>query len=238
MKIPTLVSSKFGRLTVVSRGPNNERGDAHWDCLCECGKSTTASGYNLRKGLTQSCGCLHKEKTSEASVRHGYLVKGSDATYVYHAYRNALRRCNTSSGQEYETYSARGITVEFSCFEEFAAELGPRPSPEHSVDRIDNSQGYKVGNIRWSTASMQMVNQRRRRNISGFLGVSPNRDRWKAVIAYENIKYHLGTFDTREEAARVYDLKAIELHGALARFNFPPKKLVSTAPDRAVSQAA
>lgn len=52
-----LVGQKFGKLTVLSRNGSNSRGSAKWECQCECGKTTTALGQNLKHGFKKSCGC-------------------------------------------------------------------------------------------------------------------------------------------------------------------------------------
>ena len=66
-KMIDMIGKKIGRLTVIERGPNNAQGKAHWKCLCDCGKIVLVSGTNLRNGKTQSCGCLQRDRTSEAS---------------------------------------------------------------------------------------------------------------------------------------------------------------------------
>ena len=45
-------------------------------------------------------------------------------------------------------------------FEQFLADVGPRPSPEMMIERIDKDQGYKPGNVKWATRSEQMLNRR------------------------------------------------------------------------------
>jgi len=75
-------------------------------------------------------------------------------------------RCENPACAAYARYGGRGITV---CarwrdsFEAFLADVGPRPSPRHSIDRKDNDKGYEPGNCRWATPSEQNANQRPRR---------------------------------------------------------------------------
>lgn len=56
-----LVGRKFGRLTVLEEHHRNSKYGIYWLCLCECGTEKPINGYNLKKGLTNSCGCLRKE---------------------------------------------------------------------------------------------------------------------------------------------------------------------------------
>jgi hypothetical protein len=72
-----------------------------------------------------------------------------------------LRRCYSHKDASWKNYGGRGITVEFASFEEFFAEVGPKPSPSHSIDRIDNDGHYEPGNVKWSTRSEQMRNKRK-----------------------------------------------------------------------------
>lgn len=71
-------------------------------------------------------------------------------------------RCDNQNVREYSRYGGRGIKVcdRWSSFENFYADMGPRPSPQHSIDRIDNEKGYEPGNVRWATRLEQNRNRR------------------------------------------------------------------------------
>lgn len=75
------IGNRYGRLTVVQRMPNNDYRQATWLCQCDCGNTIITTGTLLRKGATQSCGCLHKEQLSQRSkkqipfgTRYGHLT--------------------------------------------------------------------------------------------------------------------------------------------------------------------
>ena len=57
----------YGRLKVLKQADKHTKGQAFWECECSCGTLTTVLGTDLRKGHTQSCGCLQKERSSDAS---------------------------------------------------------------------------------------------------------------------------------------------------------------------------
>lgn len=84
-------------------------------------------------------------------------------TPEYRAWLNIKERCLNTSSRDYHRWGARGITVCDKWRNNFAAfltDVGYRPSPEHSIDRINNNGNYEPGNVKWSTAKEQANNRR------------------------------------------------------------------------------
>jgi len=77
----------------------------------------------------------------------------------YNSYHLAKKRCTAPSNNRYEHYSKLGIEFRFTCFAEWWDELGRKPTPKHSVDRIDGNGHYEVGNVRWASLQEQSVNR-------------------------------------------------------------------------------
>jgi hypothetical protein len=86
-------------------------------------------------------------------------------TPEYTAWNNAKKRCSNPMHPQWPYYGGRGIKFLFTSFERFFAELGPRPSPQHSLDRKDNDGNYEPGNVRWATAKEQSNNRRPRKAV-------------------------------------------------------------------------
>jgi hypothetical protein len=173
-----LTGQHFGRLTVIERGPNisYENGRsvvATWVCVCECGNRVTVRGRNLRSGTAQSCGCLRRERGIASNTTHGMTHSSEYQTYV-----SAKARCTNPKDQAWMNYGGRGIEFRFNSFEEFFAEVGPKPEPkrQYSLDRIDVNGNYEPGNVKWATRSEQNHNKRSIRKLQA------ERDRLREVL--------------------------------------------------------
>lgn len=159
-------SQRFGRLVALEYMGRN-KSSSLWKCGCDCGNTITTSLSRLRQGVTRSCGCLKKESSLRggnqrhcASLDFGVV----HAHPLYTIWTQMKCRCYSPKHNRYKYYGARGIKV---CdrwlgengFENFVADMGERPSKNHSLDRIDLNGDYTPANCRWATYKEQNRNR-------------------------------------------------------------------------------
>ncbi len=160
-----LTGQRFGRLLVT--GPFTVLTKrSFWGCSCDCGNLVTIQAAHLSGGHTRSCGCLQTESRHLSSITHG-----RSKTPEWFAWVGMMHRCRNPNNGSYGNYGGRGIKV---CerwlgeqgFGNFFADLGTKPSAEHTLERIDNNGGYEPANCRWATRDEQSRNKRNTRLLT------------------------------------------------------------------------
>jgi hypothetical protein len=181
---------EIGRLKVLSfAGTKNRK--RFWLCRCACGVEKSIQSSSLWRGVTQSCGCLLLETVS---------THRASRSAEYAAWKGIKRRCLNRRCKMYKFYGERGITV---CkrwkdsFDNFIADVGRRPSPNHSIDRIDNDGNYEPGNVRWATREVQ-DNNKTDSNFVEFNGEKLTVQQWakRLGIRFSTLKFRLARWGT------------------------------------------
>lgn len=161
--LKNLKGIQFGSLIVVARVPGRVAWKIRWRCLCVCGKQIVVRhDYLLHTNSPKRhCGCLSIKPQTFGSIHRA----------EYHVWKMMIARCHNPKNKTYKNYGARGITVceqWRNSFETFMADMGPRPSNEWSLDRIDPNGNYEPihsttgqKQVRWTTQKVQSRNKRK-----------------------------------------------------------------------------
>lgn len=187
-----ITGKKYGRWTVLYRLGNEGR---TWICQCECGTTKPVKNYVLWNGGSKSCGCFRDEDLAKRKTTHSHSPRNGKRARVWNIWSYAKTRCFNKNSTAYQNYGAKGITMceEWkNSFEKFLEDMGECPSDKHSLDRIDNSQGYFPGNCRWATMKEQARNKTNNRILT-FQGTTASLAEWceKLGVPYNRISGRL-----------------------------------------------
>lgn len=171
-----LEGTRFNRWTIVSFSHSrreSRKGFAFfWLCRCDCETERVVNVRLMFRGKSTSCGCWHSECTALQSFKHGHGKTGKTSP-EYRSWDHAIQRCsNPKWNKSWHRYGGRGIqTCEgFRNFSTFLSIVGLKPTPKHSIDRVNNNGNYSCGacaqcltenwpmNLRWATALEQAAN--------------------------------------------------------------------------------
>ena len=249
-----LTGQRFGRLLVLGRA-ENVKGRTAWLCRCNCGAEVVKITKYLRNGETTSCGCAAK---GVYQTKHGLSYKIPE----YAVWKRLRKRCNSPTAKDYDRYGGRGITVcpRWDSFVNFLADMGRRPSPDHSIERKNNDGGYSPENCVWATDAQQRRNKRtsviltrprdgKRMNIKDWareLGVTTGtinrrlRNGWSLDDALDpatknpHLRYltHNGKTQTMSNWARELGVRVQVLRNRLDSYHWPLERALTTSVER------
>jgi hypothetical protein len=192
-----------GRWKLIKRLPGKRR--PPWLCVCACGTEKNVDHFSLKNGVSRSCGCLQVELSEALHTTHGHSVRKTP-TPEYRTWCEISKRTTLKSFPLAHRYSGRGIRM---CqawrdsYAQFFADVGPKPTPRHSIDRKDNNGHYSCGkcpeciakgwpaNCRWATMTEQARNKSNNKKIS-FKGETKTLAEWA-----ESTGMKLGTLASR-----------------------------------------
>lgn len=180
-----LTGQRFGRLVVVERN-GTKNTFAMWLCKCDCGSEKTVQSAMLKRGQTQSCGCLSFEQKTSRATTHG-----QSKTLTYDRWCSMINRCTNPNQANFKRYGAAGISVcdRWGSFENFLADMGNCPAG-HTLDRWPNGGGnYEPGNCRWATPKQQ-ANNTKNSILVEYLGRSQTLKQWAEELGIKYATVH------------------------------------------------
>jgi len=127
---------------------------------CVCGAMHKRHLSSIVSGASKSCGCKIRKKLPILTTKHGMR---SSAEYL--SWLGMKSRCLNKNASNYKYYGALGVQVCDRWRESFASffeDMGPKPSKQHTIDRINPFGDYEPSNCRWATKVEQSQNQRRK----------------------------------------------------------------------------
>jgi hypothetical protein len=200
---------RFGMLVVVDRavpGP----GGAQWNCLCDCGNAIVATSQRLRVGDKRTCGCSTTSLRAASLTKHGGAKIGGAVSGrhspEYSSWLHMNQRCTNERFEHYDRYGGRGIRVcdrWRNSFQNFLLDMGPKPTPRHTIEREDNDGHYEPGNCVWATRATQSANTSRAVLLT-VDGVTLSQKEWgeRTGLGAKTIAHRLRRGKSAEEAVR------------------------------------
>lgn len=157
---------------------------------CDCGNVKEIILAAVRYGKTKSCGCMIAINRDKAKTTHGESIRskrGRNASAEYKTWLSIRRRCLSKHPDP--RYAERGISVceRWNSYSAFLEDMGPKPSPAHSIDRIDNDGDYYPENCRWATKVEQAYNTSNTRYVED-AGVVKNIYEWSLLSGVDPVR--------------------------------------------------
>jgi hypothetical protein len=171
-------------LTVTAYAGLDGGKNAQWHCDCDCGATAVVRGSRLRSGVTASCGCLRTNPAARVGVVRGDGSTSAEGLALYATWTAMRARCLSEAHPSYPRYGGRGIAIcdrWLESFDDFVADMGPRPFKDAELDRRENDGPYSPDNCRWSTSKDNSRNRQNARVLDTPFGPMPM---WQAAETF------------------------------------------------------
>lgn len=217
-----IAGNQFGYLTAIEPTGKKNRKDYIWRCICKCGKEVEYPATRLLTGNTLSCGCLKGEHFKSVN-------KYIDGTSLRQSIEEQVHSMRAASGytgvtikrDKWKAYiKYKGQNISLGCYTKLEDAVKARARGKELVQMdalglLDfYEQLHKDDPARPNREQVRQTQKKalpelppepriratRNNNTSGYPGVHRRRNKWVAKITYQKVTYHLGAFDTKDEA--------------------------------------
>ena len=161
----TMIGKKYGMLTVLGVR------EQFAICRCDCGNAVRVWKRNLY-GNTRSCGCIKRTQDGFSHLAE------------YNTWTKMIKRCYLTTDRSYPNYGGRGIKVSARWRDSFSAflhDMGTKPHPGFTIERIDNNGPYQKSNCRWIPRGEQNWNTRKNHMLT-FKGKTQHISKWAREV--------------------------------------------------------
>ena len=181
MSVEKFLGKTYNFLKVIRiiQKQGKSRTYTHFLCKCKCGNIKGVLKSNVINGTTKSCGCFRKKFMKDKMTSHG-----ASEDNRYQTWKNMISRCTHKDNERYIDYGGRGISVcerWLRSPNNFYDDMGVKPSSYHTLERVNNNDGYCKENCVWETREKQSRNRRiRYDNSTGVTGVNLSKKSFNA----------------------------------------------------------
>ena len=191
---------KYNKLTVIQSLGKSADGHRLWECVCDCGNKRIDYASKITTGRTKHCKECSRKETANKVKTHGMKDSSEYSSWI------AMKgRCLNKNHKDYVNYGGKGITIcqeWIDSFEEFYKYIGKKQKGQ-SIDRIDNTNGYEPGNVRWANNSQQQ------RNKQNSLWVLWNDQKTHIMDIAKELGISKGAAHLRWKRGKLYGARAI-----------------------------
>lgn len=159
------IGEVFDQLTVIAivRSP---KGHKMALCRCTCGGEHRCTVIDLERGRIKRCLACQRKGANNGNFRHGGKAAKMPEYEIWMAIHRRCRHPENNPRGDYFGVSVCERWTGPDGFANFMADMGPRPSADHSIDRKDNDGSYEPSNCRWATEKEQQRNRRNNRLVT------------------------------------------------------------------------
>ncbi len=183
-----IFGKRFGRLLVLSESKPASKWKTFVKCKCDCGAEKFIREDHIKSGRSKICGCLNREATLKSNSKHGGCRRSGHAP-EFDVWVGMNSRCHNPSYPAFYRYGGRGISVcekWHHSYANFISDMGRKPTPSHTIERLNNNGNYEPSNCKWATRKEQ-ANNRRTNHFMTHAGKTLTASQWSEILGIHSL---------------------------------------------------